>query len=341
MKKMILSEQQLDRILRSIQTARLLVIGDICLDLYWYADMRRSRLSRETPHFPLPVVSEKASPGGGSNVMNNLHALHPGMLRCISVLGDDWRGWLLRRTLEENGISTEDMMVSHAFLTPCYGKPMRKGISDVVYEDPRLDFENADPLSQADEKHLIRKLREAAQDADAVVVCDQFRNGVVTPAVRQELEGLAVSGKTVIVDSREQIGQYKGVIVKPNEVEAAAALGLDADTIEVTPTRYESLAAALSRKNGAPALVTLGSQGALWASDGMVTYAPAWRTEPPLDIVGAGDTFLSALAAALAAGIPGDVAAAFANLASAVTIRKIGTTGTASPEEITARFREG
>ena len=62
MKKMILSEQQLDRILRSIQTARLLVIGDICLDLYWYADMRRSRLSRETPHFPLPVVSEKASP---------------------------------------------------------------------------------------------------------------------------------------------------------------------------------------------------------------------------------------------------------------------------------------
>ena len=73
----------------------------------------------------------------------------------------------------------------------------------------------------------------------------------------------------------------------------------------------------------------------------MVTYAPAWRTEPPLDIVGAGDTFLSAFAAALAAGIPGDVAAAFANLASAVTIRKIGTTGTASPEEITARFREG
>ncbi len=145
----------------------------------------------------------------------------------------------------------------------------------------------------------------------------------------------------MIVDSRERIGQYKGVIVKPNEVEAAAALGLNSDTIEVTPTRYESLAADLSRKNSAPALVTLGSQGALWASNGTVTYAPAWRTDPPLDIVGAGDTFLSAFAAALAAGIPGDVAAAFANLASAVTIRKIGTTGTASPEEITVRFREG
>ena len=77
MKTMILTEQQLDRILRSIQAARLLVVGDVCLDLYWYADMRRSRLSRETPHFPLPVVEERVSLGAGGNVAANLAALRP------------------------------------------------------------------------------------------------------------------------------------------------------------------------------------------------------------------------------------------------------------------------
>ena len=56
---------------------RIGVIGDFCLDVYWHADMTKSELSRETPHFPLPIVQERLSPGGAGNVVANLLALKP------------------------------------------------------------------------------------------------------------------------------------------------------------------------------------------------------------------------------------------------------------------------
>ena len=96
MKRVELDGARVRALAGDIQNARVCMIGDVCLDLYWRADMRLSRLSRETPHFPLPVVGETASPGGGGNVACNLRALGVGELTVVSVIGDDWRGFLLR-----------------------------------------------------------------------------------------------------------------------------------------------------------------------------------------------------------------------------------------------------
>ena len=96
MKRVELDGARVRALAGAVQIARVCMIGDVCLDLYWRADMRLSRLSRETPHFPLPVVGETASPGGGGNVACNLRALGVGELTVISVIGDDWRGFLLR-----------------------------------------------------------------------------------------------------------------------------------------------------------------------------------------------------------------------------------------------------
>ena len=74
--------------------------------------------------------------------------------------------------------------------------------------------------------------------------------------------------------------------------------------------------------------------------DGTARHCPANRVEPPIDIVGAGDTFLSGFGCALASGATIDVAARIAALASSVTVKKIGTTGTASREEIQAAFED-
>ena len=61
--------------LKKLGKGRIAVIGDFCLDVYWHADMTKSELSRETPHFPLPIVQERLSPGGAGNVVMNLLAL--------------------------------------------------------------------------------------------------------------------------------------------------------------------------------------------------------------------------------------------------------------------------
>lgn len=335
----MLSYDEVQSLLVKIKKVRIAVVGDVCLDLYWRADMTRSKLSRETPHYPLPVVDEQYSPGGCGNVMNNVRALEVAELIPISMIGDDWRGFLLRTSFEKLGIPTEGLMTRSKGVTPCYCKPLRMGISDVVYEDPRLDFENYEPLCEEDEKALICAIEAAADKVDIIAVSDQFSCGVITPKVRKVLSRIAES-IPVVVDSREHITEYTGVIVKPNEVEAAAAIGRNIIGLNLGVDEYKEIAKTLQTKNGCPVVVTLGEYGALWCEKQQVSLVSTVKAEPPIDIVGAGDTFLSAFCLAYAAGGDGEKALALANLASGVTVKKIGTTGTAAADEILAKWEE-
>ena len=323
-----MDQAYLEEILKRIERVRVCVIGDVCLDIYWHADMRRSRLSRETPHFPLPVVKERFSLGGGGNVMANVSALGVREMIPISVLGRDWRAVPVKDCFQKLRCPQDWLIEDRARVTPCYAKPLRQGISDVVYEDPRLDFENLFPLSAETEQKVIDALRAAAEEADVIAVSDQLENGVITPAVREVLCEL---GDTlpVIADSRDRIAYYHHVIAKPNEVEAFASC-----TSAGKAASPADAAKALERHTLAPVVVTLGEEGSLWCDHGHITKVPAVPVSGPVDTVGAGDTFLAAFAAAFAARIPGPDALRFASLASAVTVQKLGTTGTASPDEI-------
>lgn len=314
----------LNEIFRGIDSARIGIIGDFCLDAYWTADMTQSEISREVPHFPLPIVDERMSPGGAGNVACNLAALGPKKVYAIGMTGKDWRGAALRGLLEDAGVDTSMFLASEKRVTPAYIKPLRKGLTDVVYEDPRLDFEDRKPMEAEDEKRLIEAL--GSLDVDVLCVGDQLKFGCITPAVRDKICEMARSGLTVIVDSRDRIALYEDVIVKPNEVEAARALN--------TEGAYEDIALKLSEKTRRPAIVTLGGEGCLVSENGNVTAVPARKVEPPIDICGAGDTFMSALACAYAAGASLTEAAWFANTASSITIKKISMTGTASREEM-------
>ena len=198
------------------------MLGDVALDIYWYADMKKSELSRETPHFPLPVVREVTSPGAGGNVAANLAALRPRRVLLCGVLGDDWRGALLRQRLAAPIVDTDGLIVEQGRFTQAYCKPMRMGISDVVYEDPRLDFAADAPIAPATEAAVLAWLDRAEREADVLCVCDQFANGIVTEAVLARLGRMRIP---VAVDSRARIERFRvrGVL-KPNEFECRAAL---------------------------------------------------------------------------------------------------------------------
>lgn len=334
-----LTRTEVVSILERIKNIKVCLIGDVCLDLYWRADMKKSRLSRETPHYPLPVVNETYTPGAGGNVLNNICSLGVDKLMGISLIASDWRGTLLTNWLEEHGIDTSYMLKRQDGVTPCYCKPLRMGISDVVYEDPRLDFENYTPISQEDENNLLKVLDAAAKQADIIAVSDQFSCGIITPRIRKHLSELAQT-LSVVVDSRENATAFTNAILKPNEVEAAVAVGKNISNLDLTAAEYAQIGTALQQKTSRPVVVTLGSLGALWCEEGSCVLAPAVPAKAPIDIVGAGDTFLSAFCCAYAACKDGAKAVAFANLASAVTVKKIGITGTATPEEILKKWEE-
>jgi rfaE bifunctional protein kinase chain/domain len=313
-----------DALFKNINSLNIAVIGDFCLDAYWLADMQKSVLSRETPHFPLPVISERYSPGAAGNVARCVKTLSPSSVKAIGIIGDDWRGKILKGLLDREDINTDGIFVQKDIFTNAYIKPVRKGISDVAYEDPRIDFENYNNISKQAEDKIIDYLDKQA-DLDALLVCDQMICGCITDRVRNKITSMAKQGLFVIADSRNNISKYKYAFIKPNDFEAKKAAGKQDE---------EKAAIILSEMTKKPVIVTLGERGCLTAVNGKINYVEAVETTGAIDIVGAGDAFMSAFALAYKATEDLVFSCKFANTASAVVIKKIGTTGTASREEI-------
>lgn len=335
-----LSEARLSELLEAMRRVRTVILGDMCLDIYWFADMTRSVLSRETPHYPLPVVEEKMSPGAGGNAVVNLSVLTDHLVP-VGVVGRDWRGRCLSEILEEKGLSTKAVLADADYVTNAYCKPMRVGFSGIPVEDPRIDFENSRPMSEQTEQRLLSALDAAVQNADLLCVSDQFALGCVSDRVRERVNFYAASGLLTVVDSRYRIASYRDCILKPNEIECARALGYADDYLRggnATEERILETARELCSKTKSSLCLTLGERGSLVLRSGDEARIFAIPTPPPIDIVGAGDCFLSAFSLALAAGADSKEAGVIASLASAVSVKKLNTTGSASREEIMSLF---
>ncbi|BBI35399.1 bifunctional heptose 7-phosphate kinase/heptose 1-phosphate adenyltransferase [Cohnella abietis] len=327
-----MTASRLEQLLSGFGSLRAGVIGDVCLDAYWVADLTRSTLSRETPHYTMPIVEERYTPGAAGNVAANLVALGCSKVMICSVVGKDWRGELLEQLLSAQGIDTSYLLSDFNWNTPAYCKTIRTGIQRVQQEDARLDFQNFKPLPETLAEKLAKELDLMAEQCDIIAVTDQLPFGVIGDEIRLKLTSWAAKGKIIMVDSRDRIGKYRGVIVKPNEVELS--LWFNEEPTEKTSEEWAEMARRLSNEVQGVCCMTLGSKGAIWADREKYTFVPTRPVEPPLDIVGAGDAFAAASLCALGVGGEGHEAAALANYASSVVIRKIGTTGTASPEEI-------
>jgi len=325
-------KKRLNDILNRFDNVRAGVLGDICLDVYWHADMRNSELSLETPHFNLPITDEKMSLGGGANVAANMVALKPKSVEIFGAVGNDWRGRELINLLKEQNIGVSGVVTRPGF-SSTYIKPIRRGISNVAYEDPRLDFLPYEHISRELEDDLIAALSKSANSLDVLCISDQLLFGVVTSRLRKYVSKLAGQGLCVIVDSRHNIGLFKNAVLKPNEFEGAAAAGMDAKKIE-TLKDCEIIAQTIVKQTGCSVFMTIGDKGSICIYDQQVWHIPAQKVDDPIDIVGAGDSSLSGFGLALAAGAEPCEAAIIAGLCSAVTIKQIGTTGTATREQV-------
>ena len=218
---------------------------------------------------------------------------------------------------------------------------MRKGISEVEYEDPRLDFAADEPIAAETENRVLENLLLMAKEIDVLCVSDQFEYGIVTPRVRAKVIELAAAGLPVVVDSRYRIAEYTDCILKPNEVECWRAVYGNEGYMTAGREEFEAAARQLAINNRAEVLCTLGAQGSIFTDGEQLETIPAVQIDGPVDICGAGDTFLSAFSSCLATGAKPAECAYIAAHASAVTVQKIGITGTAAREEITQLWEVG
>ena len=180
-------------------------------------------------------------------------------------------------------------------------------------------------------------------NTDGLIVLDQVNEegwGVVGPAVRDRLAKLAAARpeKLMFIDSRAHIAQFRCGTLKPNVHECLAALGRSATADDADPA---SAARDFARLTGCPLYCTVGERGILVADPaGTATLAPGYPVAGPVDIVGAGDSATAGIVSALLAGANRLEAAAVGNLVASITVQQLGTTGTATPQQVLERWRE-
>ncbi|NLD42732.1 MAG: carbohydrate kinase [Chloroflexi bacterium] len=332
---------RLEEITAGFAEQRLVVLGDYFLDRYLEIDRTLAETSLETGLEAHQVTAIRNSPGAAGNVAANLAALGV-HVAALGVIGEDGQGYDLARELDARDIDSGPLFRLSDRFTPTYTKPLMHEPDGRVHELSRLDVKNRQPLEPEVEDAIVARLAELLAEADGVVVADQAQErncGVVTDRVRQALVDLAgrQARKVFLVDSRTRIGEFGGLFLKPNEREAIAAVHPGA----VGPFSLDLAAEAgraLAARGGRPVFVTVGEMGVLVCDGAGSRRVPAVPVHGEIDIVGAGDSTMAGLAAALASGAGLAEAALVGNLVASVTIRQLGTTGTATPAQVLEAF---
>jgi len=324
---------ELTNILKNISCVSVAVVGDICIDAYWEIDTRAEELSLETGKPTIAVRHQRYSLGGAGNVGTNLASLGVRRTYALGVTTDDLYGREMLRHMRNLKIHVGGLVGQNkGWETPVYAKPYRGSV-----ELNRIDFGRFNTLSHTSERKLIATLRDEVSRVDALIVNQQLQKSIFTRAVIRALNDLAEKypKKIFLVDSRHRIPDFRSMICKLNAIEAAALFG--------KKVRHNELVASASLRRYAghfferlrkPVFITRGRLGLLLFDGNGAVEIPALKVAGAIDPVGAGDTVVSTLAAALAAGATPVQAGELAMIAAAVSVRKLRQTGTASPKEI-------
>jgi bifunctional ADP-heptose synthase (sugar kinase/adenylyltransferase) len=192
-------------------------------------------------------------------------------------------------------------------------------------------------LRQDIEDKLIANLETAASNSDAVILNQQIPQGVSGHAMVLRINAVIQAHPHVpfVVDARDLPNAYVSAVLKLNLREACHYLDIPFEEA-ISTGRALDLTRQIHAQTHRPAFITCGPDGIAFAAEDETGFVPAVEIREPIDTVGAGDTVASVLASALGAGLTSRKAAEIANFAAAVTVRKLRTTGTATPREILA-----
>lgn len=307
----------------NFEQARVLVVGDLMLDRYWYGST-----SRISPEAPVPVVhvgESEERPGGAGNVALNIVSLG-GSSTLMGVVGADEAAGALVRRLEEAGV--------HCHFETAPGMPTVTKLRVISRHQQliRLDFE--DGFHALDTTAMQQRYSEMLTECDAVVLSD-YGKGTLS-GVQGLIAAARAAGKPVLVDPKgSDYTIYRGAtLITPNMSEFEAVVGHCKNDEELV-TKGEALLEGLQLD---ALLVTRSEKGMTLLRQGQPALHLPTKAQEVYDVTGAGDTVIATLATALAAGVEMAEATALANLAAGVVVGKLGT-ATATVSELRRALR--
>ncbi|GAB4471876.1 MAG: D-glycero-beta-D-manno-heptose-7-phosphate kinase [Burkholderiaceae bacterium] len=301
----------------AIGAKRVLVVGDVMLDRYWFGEVERI-----SPEAPVPVVRIQRTEerlGGAANVARNVVALgaRAGLL---TVVGDDEAGRALVRLLDASGIAP------YAHTDAQMATTVKLRVIGRRQQMLRADFE-----TQPDGEVLLAKLGEyeaLLPDHDLVILSDYGKGGLTH--IGRMIELARAAGKPILVDPKgDDYSRYaRATIVTPNRAELREVVGRWRSEDDLH-ARAQKLRRELDLR---ALLLTRSEEGMTLFTDDGAWSVPAQAREV-FDVSGAGDTVIATLAVSLAAGATLRQAVEAANRAGGIVVGKLGT-ATVSFEEL-------
>jgi rfaE bifunctional protein kinase chain/domain len=340
------SVPRLKRLISRLRGKRIGVLGDLMLDRYLWGTA--SRLSPEAAVPVVDFVEQSECLGGAGNVAANLAALGA-KVEAFGVMGNDEAGRALRACLRAAGINDRGVLADSKRVTTVKTRIIARHQQIV-----RIDYERREPLRSETEEKLLHRLFAALKRLDALVLSD-YDKGLVTDAFADRVLSAAhqLQVPVFVKPKTSRLYAYRG----------ARAIVCNAKEAGFFVTRslgneksFEEAGRALLAHFGCSAVVITRTEKGLSvfeeasprhiyipATSFEVTYARVGRPgveqgatgRQVFDVTGAGDTVLSVLALAVAAGASLADAAALANTAAGVVVGKLGT-ATVSPKELAA-----
>ncbi|MGD9153306.1 MAG: bifunctional D-glycero-beta-D-manno-heptose-7-phosphate kinase/D-glycero-beta-D-manno-heptose 1-phosphate adenylyltransferase HldE [Gammaproteobacteria bacterium] len=296
---------------------RILVVGDLMLDRYWYG-----QTARISPEAPVPVVKVQnieERPGGAGNVALNLAALGV-KTSLLAITGDDIEAESLNKLLTSAGVE--------CFLQKLSNLPTITKLRVMSQHQQliRLDFENNFQLKINQE--LLNKFKVCVKNFDAVILSDYGKGTLMNS---KELIKIAAAAKVpVFVDPKQKdFSFYKGAaFITPNFKEFQAAAG-ECKTEKEIISRAQDLLKTYNLEN---LLITRGAQGMTLCCFDKKSQHFSTHAREVFDVTGAGDTVIAVLAAAVASGLDLIQAAQLANIAAGIAVSKLGAVSISAEE---------
>jgi len=296
---------------------KVLVVGDVMLDRYWWGTVRRI-----SPEAPVPVVDLQKSTfaaGGAANVAANIAGLGA-TAHLVGAVGTDSEADTVVGLLENANVSGNS-------LVRISDRPTSVKTRIVAHSQQvvRVDQETARDFSDEDHEAIWDKIAEVLAESDAVVISD-YAKGLLSPSLLWRLIDAARSQKKrILVDPKgKNYSRYSGAsLLTPNRREAAEACNLDDDIPDMVEIAGNQL---LNELDLSMVLITQGEEGMTLFQKKKKPIHLGTAAKQIYDVTGAGDTVIACLGVALAAGLGLVEAARIANLAAGLVVEQVGTT---------------
>lgn len=310
-----ISEKRLKELKKNFKGKRIAIVGDMMLDIYYWGDVKR--ISPEAPVPVLEVEDEIFRFGGAANCALNISKLG-GKPEPIGIIGYDNFGTVFNALLSEANISHHGIFEDDK--RPTTAKTRVIADSQHIV---RIDKESKASISESMQKKIYDYLKSIIKSVDGIILQD-YNKGVLTDSLIKQIIDLANKNKILItVDPKfNNFFSYKNVTVfKPNRKEAEDILGMKIKTdTDITYAGNELL----KRLNAKNILLTLGEGGIAVFEKGKPEKRMPTKARKVADVSGAGDTVISTLTMALAAGANIIEASYLANYAGGIVCEEVG-----------------